>query len=74
MAWHLHITEGENGRWSCSRGRFHFDTHEDVFEAVSHLREMTASLDGPAMVIIHRLDGVVEKIGSESDPRTWSGG
>jgi hypothetical protein len=73
MAWYLHVTEGENGRWSCSHGRYHFDSHEDVSQAVSQLRAIArASLDGPAMVVVHRRDGVIETVGAESDMGCWS--
>ena len=67
MAWHLHITEGEDGRWSCSHGRHHFDSHEDITEALDHLRTHAATLGGVARVIIHKLDGTIERLGTEGD-------
>ena len=63
MAWHLHITEGEDGRWSCSHGRDHLDSHETLTDAHRHLGAYAATLGGLARVVVHRLDGTVEQLG-----------
>ena len=64
MVWFLHIHESEDGRWSCTHGRHTFGTHEDLTEAVHHLGEYAASLGGQAKVLIHRLDGTVQDLGT----------
>ena len=61
MAWHLHLTEEDDGRWSCGHGRHHLDSHEDLSAALRHLGAYAATRQGLARVVIHRLDGTNEQ-------------
>jgi hypothetical protein len=65
MAWHLHLTEGSDGRWSCSHGRRQLDSHEEFTAALRHLGAYAATLEGFALVVIHKLDGSIEQLGTE---------
>ncbi len=64
MSWLLHVTEGDDGQWSCSHGHHRFDAHDELAEALAHLGAYAEDLGGAARVLIHRLDGSVEELGT----------
>lgn len=61
MPWFLHVTEGEDGGWTCSHGRERIDTHAELAEALAHLTAYASTLEGLARIVIHKLDGAIEK-------------
>ena len=63
MAWFLRAIEQTDGRWSCRHGRNVFDGHDELPDALNHLRDI-ASRMAPCELHIHRLDGSVENLGS----------
>lgn len=63
MPWFLHVTEGEDGRWACSHGRDELDTHAELSDALAHLMVYASTLLGQARIVVHTLDGAIEKLG-----------
>ena len=62
MAWCLRAIEHTDGRWGCKHGLNAYDRHDELPEALDHLRRIAATM-APAELYIHRLDGSVENLG-----------
>ena len=60
MAWFLHVTEGEDGRWTCSHGREALDAHAELSEALTHLKVYASTVEGRSRIVIHTLDGAIQ--------------
>ena len=65
MAWFLRAIEQADGRWACSHGRVVFDRHDELSDALDHLRDLAAVMS-PAELFVHGRDGDVKNIGSVS--------
>jgi uncharacterized protein DUF2188 len=63
MVWFLHITERKDGRWACTHGRHHLDHHEELADAIEHLRDYAKSMTGAVQLLVHRADGQLERFG-----------
>lgn len=63
MAWYLRAIEQSDGQWACSHGRVVFDRHDELSDALEHLRDLGATMS-PAELFVHSLDGVVKNVGS----------
>ena len=63
MAWFLRAIEQADGQWACSHGRVVFDRHDELSDALDHLREVAAVMS-PAELFVHPLDGNVKSVGS----------
>ena len=61
MAWFFRAIEQADGRWACSHGRAVFDRHNELSDALDHLRDIAATMS-PAELFVHRLDGNVESV------------
>ena len=62
MAWFLRAIEQADGQWACSHGRVVFDRHDELSDALDHLRDIAATLS-PAELFVHRLDGGIQNVG-----------
>ncbi|MGC4109439.1 MAG: hypothetical protein QM747_03225 [Nocardioides sp.] len=62
MALFLRAFEEPEGTWTCRQGRQVLDAHPALHEAVTHLRELAEALEGPVLLIAHRLDGRIEHV------------
>jgi hypothetical protein len=62
MLWFFRVIEGEDGSWSCRRGREVLDEHPTLGDALSHLYVL-AQASQPASLFAHYRDGRVEKLG-----------
>ena len=65
VTWFLRAIEQADGRWACSHGRVVFDRHDELSDALDHLRDLAADMS-PAELFVHRRDGDVKNIGSVS--------
>jgi len=65
VAWFLRAIEQADGRWACSHGRVVFDRHDELSDALDHLRDLAAVMS-PAELFVHGRDGDVKNIGSVS--------
>ena len=65
VAWFLRAIEQADGRWVCSHGRVVFDRHDELSDALDHLRDLAAVMS-PAELFVHGRDGDVKNIGSVS--------
>jgi len=65
VAWFLRAIEQRDHRWRGQHGRQVYDMHDELAEALQHLRSIARTLS-PAELIIHRVDGGVEKLGPAS--------
>lgn len=63
MAWFLRAIEQIDGRWSCQHGRHVYDVHEELHDALQHLRCIATTMQ-PAELIVHHANGIVENIGA----------
>jgi hypothetical protein len=63
MAWYFRVVEHEDRSWVCRHGRFDFDEHRTLTDALDHIKELAAARP-PAEVMIHWLDGSVENLGA----------
>jgi len=63
MAWFFRAIEQADGRWACSHGGAVFDQHDELPDALVHLRDIAATMS-PAELFVHHLDGDVKNIGS----------
>jgi hypothetical protein len=61
-AWFLRAIQQADGGWDCRYGRTVFDRHDELPEALEHLRDIAATM-APAELFVHRLDGSVQNIG-----------
>ena len=68
MGWFLHISEDESGRWVCSRGTAHFDRHDDLVDAVSHMQAEIRALGPTGAIYLHLRDGTTERIAVLTEP------
>ena len=62
MAWFLRAIEQADGGWVCKFGRNVFDRHDELPEALDHLRGIGATMQ-PAELFVHWQDGNVENMG-----------
>jgi hypothetical protein len=62
MAWFLRAMEQQDGGWQCRWGSHTYDVHNDLGEALAHLREL-ATLITPSELFVHRADGTTEHLG-----------
>jgi hypothetical protein len=62
MGWFYHALELVDGGWACHHGRQPYDTHAELEHAIEHLRALAAQ-SPPAELILHHLDGRVERLG-----------
>ena len=64
----LRALEGDDGDWTCHRGRSLLDlhAHPDLEEALVHLREVAASIEGAVQVVLHYRNGSTEVLDDES--------
>lgn len=62
MAMFFRVIEQEDGCWACRHGRFEFDSHTAMKEAIEHMTAV-ASEQSPAEIFLHRCDGSVESLG-----------
>ena len=62
MAWFLRAIEQTDGSWACKHGRTVFDRHDMLPDALEHLHAMAETIQ-PAELIVHCLDGSVNKLG-----------
>jgi len=65
VAWFLRAIEQADGRWACSHGRVVFDRHDELSDALDHLRDLAAVMS-PAELFVHGRDGDVKNVGSVS--------
>ena len=63
MAWFFRAIEQADGRWACSHGGAVFDRHDELPDALDHLRDIAATMS-PAELFVHHLDGDVRNVGS----------
>jgi len=63
MAWFFRAIEQADGRWACSHGGAVFDRHDELPDALDHLRDIAATMS-PAELFVHHLDGDVKNVGS----------
>ena len=63
MAWFLRAIEQADGQWACSHGRVVFDRHDELSEALDHLRDVAATMS-PVELFVHRRGGDVERVGT----------
>jgi len=63
MAWFFRAIEQADGRWACSHGGAVFDQHDELPDALVHLRDIAATMS-PAELFVHHLDGDVKNVGS----------
>jgi hypothetical protein len=61
-AWFLRAIQQPDGGWDCRHGRTVFDRHDELPEALEHLRDIAVTM-APAELFIHQLDGSVQNIG-----------
>jgi hypothetical protein len=61
MAWFFRVIELADGRWACRHGREEYDAHAELRLAIEHMRAR-AFAERPAELLLHRLDGSVERI------------
>lgn len=62
MAWYLRAVEVDGGGWACRFGRFEFDTHTEMDQAIDHLTELAADRR-PVELFVHFRDGSVRNLG-----------
>lgn len=62
MGWYLHAVEDEHGHWSCQHGRTIYDTHTVRATAVDHLNMIALGLGAGAIIFVHAVNEVVERI------------
>jgi hypothetical protein len=62
VALFLRAFEEPDGMWTCRQGNRAWDSHQSLEEAVSHLREIADALEGPVLVIAHRIDGRIDHL------------
>jgi hypothetical protein len=62
MAWFFRVLQLADDRWACRHGRVEFDIHAEVDAAVQHVRSIAKDHES-AEVMVHRLDGTVERLG-----------
>jgi len=48
--------------WTCRQGTRAWDSHQSLEEAVRHLREIADALEGPVLVIAHRIGGRIDHL------------
>lgn len=48
--------------WECRQGNRVWDSHPTLEEAVDHLRELARAMEGPVLLIAHRLGGPIEHL------------
>jgi hypothetical protein len=60
--WFFRVIELDDGAWACRRGVEEFDRHDELYDAVSHIR-VIASEHTPAELFVHHLDGTVGSAG-----------
>lgn len=58
VAWHLRVIELGDGAWACRWSTTEFDRHENLDQAIAHLRTLSAEV-GPSEVFVHYLDGAI---------------
>jgi hypothetical protein len=63
VAWFLRAIEQADGQWACSHGRAVFDRHDELSDALDHLRDIAVTMS-PAQLFVHHLDGAVTQVGS----------
>lgn len=63
MVWFYRVLQLTDDRWACRHGQVEFDTHAEVDAAIQHVRSLATGHE-PAEVVLHRLDGTVERLGS----------
>ena len=63
MAWFFRAIEQADGQWACSHGRVVFDRHDELSDALDHLREIAATMS-PAELFVHRQDGSARSVGT----------
>ena len=56
MSWYLRVIEQPDGRWSCRRGSTCYDAHDQLVDALRHLHELAADLDGTVEFLVHHHD------------------
>jgi hypothetical protein len=61
MAWHLRALQLEDGRWSCRWGATEYGVHDELTDAVAHLRELARSL-GRSALFVHPLRGPIQRL------------
>ena len=62
MAWFFRVQQLPDDHWACRHGRVELDIHAELDSAIRHMRAM-ATEHQPAEIIVHRLDGTVERLG-----------
>lgn len=62
VTWYLHAVEDDDGQWSCQHGRETYDTHVDRESAVAHLKRIALTLGAGAVIFVHAVNEVVERI------------
>lgn len=63
IMWYFRVIELSGGCWVCRHGRRILGMHCDYDEAIEHLTAV-AREHRPAELILHRLDGTVQSLGS----------
>jgi hypothetical protein len=61
VVWYLHAIERDDGSWACRHGLTEFDDHPTLIQALDHLAALAGD-DFPAQLIVHRLDGDVQRV------------
>jgi len=56
--WFFRVIELDDGRWACRHGTEEFDRHDELSDAVGHIRVIAAE-HTPAELFVHHLDGRV---------------
>ncbi|MGC4112262.1 MAG: hypothetical protein QM747_17965 [Nocardioides sp.] len=62
MAFFLRAFENPEGTWTCRQGNHEIDSHPEFEKALSHLHQLALSIEGPVLIIAHRLGGHVEHV------------
>lgn len=66
QVWYFRVVELAPDKWACRHGDQTFDTHQDMTQAVDHLRTLAARKQ-PAELFVHRLDGTAQNLGTVLD-------
>jgi hypothetical protein len=66
MAWYFRAVELADGGWACRHGPREFDIHAEPEAAIHHVTDLAREC-APAEVLVHRLDGTVNRLGPVHD-------
>ena len=61
--WYFRVVELAPDKWECRHGEKTFDIHQEMTQAVDHLRTLAVDKQ-PAELFLHLLDGTVRNLGT----------